>query len=88
MTSLKKALISAIVFVLALLSLKLQLFESGGILIMFVMAGAFFTMCIQSIMHFTGYKNGDLYEVLHDAENIEAQALTNLVTEKDEERTK
>ncbi|ORT52531.1 hypothetical protein ST37_01820 (plasmid) [Vibrio sp. qd031] len=84
MTSIRKAVISAVIFVISLILMILKVFDSGGILLLFLMTGAFFTTCIQVIMHFTGYKKGDVYEVFHDAANIEAESLTNLVTKKDD----
>lgn len=81
MNSKNKAIVAAVIFGFSLLMMQL---EVGGVVMFIIAVMAFFTCALQSIMHLTGYKNGDAFEVYQDSENIEARALANLTKDKKE----
>ncbi|MEZ8106095.1 hypothetical protein DS893_08235 [Vibrionales bacterium C3R12] len=66
------AIVSAVIFVLGLLSLNVN---QLGLAPIFVIVIAFFTMLVHGFLHFSGRKNGDAFEAYQDSQKTKAEAL-------------
>ncbi len=75
-----KAQLSAILLILFSTLLWLDI---AGLFSFMMVVIATFTFITQTALHLSGYRNGDVFEAYEDAERTEAQAISNLIKEKE-----
>ncbi|MGR2870815.1 hypothetical protein [Vibrio vulnificus] len=79
----KIAIASSFFFVLGLISLN---FEGLGLLPIFIVVVSFFMTVVHGVLHFSGRKNGDVFETYQEAAKTKASALEVGLNSKVEKR--